>query len=82
MKYTNRAILMIGVATGALALGDNGLYAQSADLNAAPNPYKMQESVNLHSTQCLLRKRHADILSADCAAPSSLQGVHSAVGIG
>ena len=38
--------------------------------------------VNLHLTQCLLLKRHADILSADFAAPSSLQGVHSAVGIG
>ena len=44
MKYTIRAILMIGVAIGALALADKGLYAQGADPNAAPNPYKMQES--------------------------------------
>ena len=44
MKYTIRAILMVGVAIGALALADKGLYAQGADPNAAPNPYKMQES--------------------------------------
>jgi hypothetical protein len=44
MKYTIRAILMIGVAIGALALADKGLHAQGADPNAAPNPYKMQES--------------------------------------
>src|SRR6478752_1327073 len=44
MKYTIRVILMIGVATGALALADNGLYAQGGDPNAAPNPHKMQES--------------------------------------
>jgi len=44
MKYTIRAILMIGVAIGALALADKGLHAQGADPNAAPNPYQMQES--------------------------------------
>jgi hypothetical protein len=36
---------MIGVAAGALmAMLGNRLYAQGADPNAAPNPYKMQEN--------------------------------------
>jgi DNA-binding beta-propeller fold protein YncE len=44
MKHAIQAILMIGFTTGALTLADDGLYAQGADPNAAPNPYKMQEN--------------------------------------
>src|ERR1700747_112356 len=43
MKPAIRAILMIGVAAVAVALTDNGLYAQGTDPNAAPNPYKREE---------------------------------------
>jgi len=44
MKHAIRLTLMVGVAAGALmmASGDRG-YAQGADPNAAPNPYKTQE---------------------------------------
>src|SRR6476469_4591330 len=44
MKYTIRAILMIGVGIGVLTMAEDVVYAQDADPNAAPNPYKMQES--------------------------------------
>src|SRR6476619_6202317 len=44
MKYTIRAILMIGVGIGVLTMAEDAVYAQDADPNAAPNPYKMQES--------------------------------------
>ena len=44
MKYSMRVSLMIGVAIGMLAVSERGIYAQGADPNAAPNPYKMQES--------------------------------------
>jgi sugar lactone lactonase YvrE len=49
MKHAIRLTLMVGVAAGALMMisGDRG-YAQaptqSADANAAPNPYKMQDN--------------------------------------
>jgi DNA-binding beta-propeller fold protein YncE len=44
MKHAIKLTLLAGIAAGALTLaaGDRG-YAQSADPNAAPNPYKMQE---------------------------------------
>jgi DNA-binding beta-propeller fold protein YncE len=44
MKHAVKLTLLAGIAAGALTLaaGDRG-YAQSADPNAAPNPYKMQE---------------------------------------
>jgi sugar lactone lactonase YvrE len=44
MKHAVRLTLLAGIAAGALTLaaGDRS-YAQSADPNAAPNPYKMQE---------------------------------------
>jgi sugar lactone lactonase YvrE len=44
MKHTIKLTLLAGIAAGALTLmsGDRG-YAQGADLNAAPNPYKMQD---------------------------------------
>jgi len=45
MKYAMRVTVMIGVAAGALiTLTENRVYAQAADPNAAPNPYKMQEN--------------------------------------
>jgi DNA-binding beta-propeller fold protein YncE len=44
MKYSMRVTLMIGITICALALSEKGLYAQGADPNAAPNPYKLQES--------------------------------------
>jgi NHL repeat len=45
MRYAIRVTLMIGVAAGALmAISEDRLYAQGADPNAAPNPYKMQEN--------------------------------------
>jgi len=45
MQYAARAALTIGVAAGALiALSGDRLCAQGADPNAAPNPYKMQET--------------------------------------
>jgi sugar lactone lactonase YvrE len=44
MKYSTRVTLMIGIAIAALAMSENGLYAQGTEPNAAPNPYKMQES--------------------------------------
>ena len=45
MKHAIRLTLMAGIAAGALTMvsGDRG-YAQGADPNAAPNPYKMQDS--------------------------------------
>ena len=44
MKHTIRLTLLAGIAAGGLMLvsGDRS-YAQGADLNAAPNPYKMQD---------------------------------------
>jgi DNA-binding beta-propeller fold protein YncE len=44
MKHTIRLTLLAGIAAGAFMLvsGDRG-YAQGADANAAPNPYKMQD---------------------------------------
>src|SRR3981189_3219431 len=44
MKHAIRLTLLAGIAAGALTLvsGDRG-YAQGADPNAAPNPYKMQD---------------------------------------
>ena len=44
MKYAIRAILMMLIAAGAVAMSGKGLYAQGADPNAAPNPYKMLDS--------------------------------------
>ena len=45
MQYAAQAALTIGVAAGALmALSGDRLCAQGADPNAAPNPYKMQET--------------------------------------
>ena len=45
MQCAARAALTVGVATGVLmALSGDRLCAQGADPNAAPNPYKMQES--------------------------------------
>src|SRR5262249_4740789 len=45
MKHVTRMALMVGVAVGALwaVSGDRG-YTQAVDPNAAPNPYKMQDS--------------------------------------
>ena len=45
MRHSIRLSLMIGIAAGALmmAAGDRG-YSQSADPNAAPNPYHMLDS--------------------------------------
>jgi DNA-binding beta-propeller fold protein YncE len=44
MKHAIRLTLLAGIAAGALTLasGDRG-YAQSADPNAAPNPYKTED---------------------------------------
>jgi sugar lactone lactonase YvrE len=45
MTWATRGILIIGLAAGALlATGEQRLHAQSADPNAAPNPYKVQEN--------------------------------------
>src|SRR5262245_18023097 len=45
MSHTFRATVMIAAAAGGLSgTVDERLYAQSADPNAAPNPYKMQEN--------------------------------------
>ena len=45
MSQAIRATVMIGLAAGALiTISGNQLYAQGADPNAAPNPYKMQEN--------------------------------------
>jgi 6-bladed beta-propeller len=45
MSQAIRATVMIGLAAGALiTVSGNQLYAQGADPNAAPNPYKMQEN--------------------------------------
>jgi sugar lactone lactonase YvrE len=35
---------MIGIAIGALAMSEDGLYAQGAEPNAAPNPYNTQDN--------------------------------------
>ena len=45
MKHAIRLTLMAGIAAGALMMvsGDRG-YAQGADPNAAPNPYKTQDN--------------------------------------
>ena len=44
MSQAIRATVMIGVAGALMAMSGNRLYAQGADPNAAPNPYKMQEN--------------------------------------
>ena len=45
MSHAFRATVMIAAAAGALSgMAAEPLYAQSADPNAAPNPYKMQEN--------------------------------------
>jgi hypothetical protein len=45
MQHAIRLALMIGVATGALMMAwANRGYSQSADPNAAPNPYKMLDN--------------------------------------
>jgi hypothetical protein len=44
MKYTIGVMLMIGAVAGATAMPGNRAYAQAADPNAAPNPYKAQEN--------------------------------------
>src|SRR6516162_2135142 len=45
MSHTFRATVMIAAAAGALSgMAGERLYAQGADPNAAPNPYKMQEN--------------------------------------
>jgi sugar lactone lactonase YvrE len=44
MKQSIRLILLAGIAAGAFTfVGSDRGYAQAADPNAAPNPYKMQE---------------------------------------
>jgi hypothetical protein len=44
MSHAFRATVMIAAAAGALSgMAGERLYAQGADPNAAPNPYKMQE---------------------------------------
>jgi DNA-binding beta-propeller fold protein YncE len=45
MRHAVRAALTIGVAAGALtAMPANRLFAQAADPNAAPNPYKVEDN--------------------------------------
>jgi sugar lactone lactonase YvrE len=45
MRHAIRATLTIGVAAGALmAMPANRLFAQGADPNAAPNPYKVEDN--------------------------------------
>src|ERR1700757_3424715 len=45
MSHAFRAIVMIAAAASALSgMAGERLYAQGADPNAAPNPYKMQEN--------------------------------------
>ncbi len=44
MKHFMRMALMAGVAVGAWAVSSDRGYSQAADPNAAPNPYKMQDS--------------------------------------
>jgi sugar lactone lactonase YvrE len=45
MKHVTRMALMVGVAVGTLwAVSSDRGYAQTADPNAAPNPYKMQDN--------------------------------------
>ncbi len=45
MGHAFRATVMIAAAAGALSgMAGERLYAQGADPNAAPNPYKMQEN--------------------------------------
>src|SRR5262249_14554881 len=45
MSHAFRATVMIAAAAGALSgMACERLYAQGADPNAAPNPYKMQEN--------------------------------------
>jgi len=45
MSHAFRATAMVAVAAGALSgMASERLYAQGADPNAAPNPYKMQEN--------------------------------------
>jgi hypothetical protein len=44
MKHVMRMALMVGVAVGAWAVSSDRGYAQAADPNAAPNPYKMQDN--------------------------------------
>jgi len=45
MSHAFRATVMIAAAASALSgMAGERLYAQGADPNAAPNPYKMQEN--------------------------------------
>lgn len=45
MKHAIQVTLMIGAAVGAMmASTGNRVYAQAADPNAAPDPYKMEEN--------------------------------------
>src|SRR6266852_8545768 len=45
MSHAFRATVMIAAAAGALSgMAGERVYAQAADPNAAPNPYKMQEN--------------------------------------
>ena len=44
MKHVMRMALIVGVAVGAWAVSSDRGYTQSADPNAAPNPYKMQDN--------------------------------------
>ena len=45
MSYGNRANFILSIATvAAIAIGGMRAYAQGADPNSAPNPYKFEES--------------------------------------
>ena len=44
MSHAFRATVMIAAAGALSGMAGERLYAQGADPNAAPNPYKMQEN--------------------------------------
>jgi len=44
MTHAIRAIMVIAIAGALIAMSVHRLYAQGADPNAAPNPYKMQDN--------------------------------------
>src|SRR5262249_26079991 len=44
MTHAIRAMAVIAVAGALVAMSGHRLYAQGADPNAAPNPYKMQDN--------------------------------------
>ena len=54
MSHAFRATVMIAAAASALSgMAGERLYAQGADPNAAPNPYKMQENwAQPHRSAC------------------------------